>query len=502
MKRIIYITIIAMLVPFAGLAQAFNDDIFYVPRTNNNRVVEQQRAPAPAQATPAVRNGAREIVFIDSQTGAELFLDTDTVFLLSQMSDAVYEQEWLAEDEIADGEFANRINRFHRSETIVFEDPDFFFSEDWGSNITINVVHVDPFWWHRRPISPWGWHAGWYWGWYNPWAWHNPWIWHRPWGWHASWHWGWGWHNPWHSPWGWHAGWGWNHWCGWHGWHRPPVWGGNFAHSRYNVNRRSTSPDRFRNTAAAAPANLRGTAGTADNRTGIRTTTTADNRAGVRTTATTGTRNNPALVADNNRTREAAVTGGRGTTAVSGTRTENAAPNVGGRVTGTVERPAAGTTTRPAAGTTVRQPAAADGSRTVAPAAGNRTQQGTVSTTPRTTQQGTVNTAPRTTTQQGQGTTTTRPAANAPNRANPAVNQNNQQQNRNQQQAAPRTNQNNNNNRSTAPAQTAPSRSSAPSGGSFSAPSGGGRSSAPAGGSGGGGSRSGGSSGGGSGGRR
>ena len=65
----------ALLLPLLGHGQAFVDDIYYSPGDENAQAETPKAEPAN------YKNGAKEIVFIDSNSGEELYLDTDTIFL-------------------------------------------------------------------------------------------------------------------------------------------------------------------------------------------------------------------------------------------------------------------------------------------------------------------------------------------------------------------------------------------------------------------------------------
>ena len=65
----------ALLLPLLGHGQAFVDDIYYSPGD------EKVQAETPKAEPANYKNGAKEIVFIDSNSGEELYLDTDTIFL-------------------------------------------------------------------------------------------------------------------------------------------------------------------------------------------------------------------------------------------------------------------------------------------------------------------------------------------------------------------------------------------------------------------------------------
>ena len=134
----------ALLLPLLGHGQAFVDDIYYSPGD------EEVQAATPKAEPANYKNGAKEIVFIDSNSGEELYLDTDTIFLDSGLpeDDAAYTEEQIAEaqaeEPLPDGEYTTRIKRFHRPGTIIISDADYVdvaYADDGGTDIYINMYN-------------------------------------------------------------------------------------------------------------------------------------------------------------------------------------------------------------------------------------------------------------------------------------------------------------------------------------------------------------------------
>ena len=180
----------ALLLPLLGHGQAFVDDIYYSPGDENAQAETPKAEPAN------YKNGAKEIVFIDSNSGEELYLDTDTIFLDNSLTEYeaaeadaplaetdVQVAEAAEEEPLPDGEYTTRIKRFHRPGTIIITDADYVdvaYDDDGGTDVYINMYgDYDPFWWDY-PSSWWYWgrpyYAG-YWGWYDPWYWNWGWTW-------------------------------------------------------------------------------------------------------------------------------------------------------------------------------------------------------------------------------------------------------------------------------------------------------------------------------------
>ena len=92
----------ALLLPLLGHGQAFVDDIYYSPGD------EKVQAETPKAEPANYKNGAKEIVFIDSNSGEELYLDTDTIFLDNGLTEdeTPYAEEQLAETDVQVAEAA------------------------------------------------------------------------------------------------------------------------------------------------------------------------------------------------------------------------------------------------------------------------------------------------------------------------------------------------------------------------------------------------------------
>lgn len=182
MKRIVFISVLAMLIPMIGMSQnqsTFIDDVYFKPS-------DAKLAPAKTNVKqkPATKNGAREIVFIELKRPDSLVIDSVT--LLGQANDSIdsegnYINEFNGSQ--SDLEYAERIRRFHDPKYTVFiSDPaynDIYFlnSSDWNVYVDGPYAYVTPTWtnpnyWNYR-YNTWGygnWGFGYGYGWNSPWG--------------------------------------------------------------------------------------------------------------------------------------------------------------------------------------------------------------------------------------------------------------------------------------------------------------------------------------------
>lgn len=250
MKTIVSLLILVSLFGLQAYSQQFHDDVYFTPRDAER--LQNQEVRRSAQAVrPNIKNGAREIIYIDSRNNnTNIVIARDTVYVIAEANDSI-----MAEYEISDEtgyyldgftggstelEYAERIRRFHNPKyTIHISDPqytDIYFlnNHDWnvyvdGSYAWVTPTWTNPFWWNYywQPYS------------YNSWAWRS---WRQGWGWHGGWYghhqpWGFGYPNyHWYLPYHYHyggfytgvLGWGYPHYHHYSYWHNPYWGGGSF----------------------------------------------------------------------------------------------------------------------------------------------------------------------------------------------------------------------------------------------------------------------------------
>lgn len=249
MKRLILLANLIALSLLWSFAQsgAVIDDVYLSP--NDAQMIkaakpEKIKIDNQNQST-IIRNGAREIVFIDKD-GNRTTAISDTVYIIDGevYADTLYVEEPDYEEGYylngftgseSDFEYAERIRRFHNPRyTITIADPgysDIYFLDDnyWnvyidGMYATITPTWTNPYWWNYN-YSPYS---------YNSWAWRHNWG-YPSWssfGWGGYYglgysHYG-GWYDPWYSGyygWGNHLGFGWG---GYYGW-GSPYYGGHYG---------------------------------------------------------------------------------------------------------------------------------------------------------------------------------------------------------------------------------------------------------------------------------
>ena len=245
MKKIVFLSLVALCLPWGLMAQGVVDDLYYVPSkkekaeqkkdtretvvvTDADQVVVKSQAPQTVRATA----GTTTVVVRDTK-GRTLDVDAynrrydakdydftaqgDTLYIDEQVDDGL-DGEWVGgfDGSAEDYEYATRIIRFRNPRYAIPVSSPLYFDVVYGLNTWDWNVYYDGFyayafptftnrlWWDWRFNSfgwwgypyygwSWGWH-GWYDPWYHSgWAWHHP-HWHHPWhpgpGWGAPHHWG------------------------------------------------------------------------------------------------------------------------------------------------------------------------------------------------------------------------------------------------------------------------------------------------------------------------
>ena len=242
----IFVLLISMVMYLP--AQDIVDDIYFKPSDANKALTTEKIK----SAKPNYKNGAKEIIYIDTKKNKSLIIDKDTVYLLSEMNDSIAlaeETDSIAEDGYylndfnggkTEYEYAERIRRFHNPKyTIHISDPqytDIYFLDDnyWnvyvdGSYAWVTPTWTNPFWdnYFWRPYS------------YNSWYWRNSWY-GSPYAYYNSWNYGYPWNYGYYG--GYYGGWGYPYYSGYHHWNHYPYWGNTITTSRnqnYNeANRR------------------------------------------------------------------------------------------------------------------------------------------------------------------------------------------------------------------------------------------------------------------------
>ncbi len=195
-----YVLLATIMTVLNVSAQRFIDDIYFTPKD-----AQQEHVRLKGK----VKNGAREVVFVDTIKSELKLPDTLTVqvdtatsvmtdSMVIDLAEGTYLNGFTGSEE--DFEYTQRIYRFHNPRiTVQVGDPaynDIYFLDDdlWN-------VYIDPY--NYAYVTP---------------TWTNPYYWdymYRPYA-YGSWTWRW---NP-YASWGWNSYWGWNHHWGW-----DPYWG-------------------------------------------------------------------------------------------------------------------------------------------------------------------------------------------------------------------------------------------------------------------------------------
>lgn len=224
-------TTISLIVLLACLSvylpgQDLVDDVYFKP-SDAQKITQRESVKI---TRPNYKNGAKEIIYIDSRDNKDLVLTNDSIYLLGEINDSIAytenSEENFNEDEgyylndfkgsASDLEYAERIRRFHNPKfTIHISDPrytDIYFLDDYDWNVYIDGSYAwvtptwtNPFWdnYFWRPYS------------YNSWYWRN--SWYSPYSYYNSWY-----GSPWHGGYygNYYGGWG-GYYGGYYGWSNP-----------------------------------------------------------------------------------------------------------------------------------------------------------------------------------------------------------------------------------------------------------------------------------------
>ncbi len=193
MKRFTFIAFISMLISFSGTSQNQTsfDDIYFKPSDAKKMQKIQNN-----NETPNEKNGAKEIIYIDSNNENSKIVDNsqvapgDTAQVLAEANDSTDNNQQQGHylngfnGNQSDLEYAERIRRFHNPKYEIFiGDPrynDIYFlnNSDWNVYVDGSYAYVTPTWtnpyWMDYNFNPYSWSSpfGYYNNWYNsPWGW-------------------------------------------------------------------------------------------------------------------------------------------------------------------------------------------------------------------------------------------------------------------------------------------------------------------------------------------
>ena len=255
MKKIVFLSLVALCLPWTLAAQSVVDDLYYVPSkkekaeqkkdrpknetvvvTPADEVVVKSNTPmtvhaSDGQTTVVVRDAKGNTRDVDEYnrryeaSDYDFTAQNDTLYIDEKPYDGL-DGEWVGgefEGSADDYEYATRIIRFRNPRYAIPISSPLYFDvvyglNTWDWNVYTDGLYAYAFptftnrlWWDWRYNWSWGWpYYGWNWGWsgfYFGWGgFYAGWS-----GWYGP---GWGWHHPYYGP-----GWGWHH----H--HHPSYWG-------------------------------------------------------------------------------------------------------------------------------------------------------------------------------------------------------------------------------------------------------------------------------------
>ena len=246
MKKIVFLSLVALCLPWGLMAQGVVDDLYYVPSkkekaeqkkntretvvvTDADQVVVKSNAPQTVRATAGtttvvVRDTKGKTMDVDAYnrrydaSDYDFTAQGDTLYIDEQVDDGL-DGEWVGgfDGSQDDYEYATRIIRFRNPRYAIPVSSPLYFDvvyglNTWDWNVYYDGLYAYAFptftnrlWWDWRfnSVGWWGYpYYGWGWGWsswYDPWF-YGGWAWHHP-HWHHPWHPGPGWGGP-SRPWG------------------------------------------------------------------------------------------------------------------------------------------------------------------------------------------------------------------------------------------------------------------------------------------------------------
>lgn len=237
MKKIVFLSLIALCLPWTLVAQSVVDDLYYVPskkekaeKKNNtarvetvvvtptDKVVVKSNSPMIVHASDGqtkvvvrdMKGNARDIDEYNRRYDAsdyEFTAQNDTLYIDEKPDDGL-DGEWVGGEFNGfadDYEYATRIIRFRNPRYAISISSPLYFDvvyglNTWDWNVYYDGLYAYAFptftnrlWWDWR-FNSYGWwgypYYGWGWSsWYDPWFWGGGWAWHHP---------------HWHHP---HGGW-------------------------------------------------------------------------------------------------------------------------------------------------------------------------------------------------------------------------------------------------------------------------------------------------------
>ena len=255
MKKIVFLSLLALCLPWTLAAQSVEDDLYYVPskkkteqkkeekktdtgirRASDDVIVVETRKPVVSVAsaggtTVVVKDKKGNVRDVDEynrryDSKEYSFAQADDTLYIEEKTVPDPDGEWVNgfDGSQDDYEYAMRIIRFRNPRYAISISSPLYWDvvyglNSWDWNVYTDGLYAYAFptftnrlWWDWRYNWSWGWpYYGWSWGWngfYFGWG-----GFYAGWGgWHGP---GWGWHHPYYGP-GW--SWGWHH-------HHPGGWG-------------------------------------------------------------------------------------------------------------------------------------------------------------------------------------------------------------------------------------------------------------------------------------
>lgn len=321
MKKIVFLSLLALCLPWTLAAQSVEDDLYYVP---SKKKAEQKTEQTGEQT---VRKAPENVVVVETQKPVVCTNSGNTTTIVvkdkkgnvrdvdeynrrynskeydfTQNEDTLYieekavpdpEGEWVGgfDGSQDDYEYAMRLIRFRNPRYAISISSPLYWDvvyglNSWDWNVYTDGLYAYAFptftnrlWWDWR-YNSYGWGLGWpYYGWNWGWG-----------GWYS------GWYGGWYAGWGgWYGGWGWG-WPYYHyphyypGWHHPGP--GHWASRDTYTTRRSSGRSVYRNgTVVSNQGSVRSTNGRVSGTTSYRSgnqngTTTVRRVVGSRSTTT------------------------------------------------------------------------------------------------------------------------------------------------------------------------------------------------------------------------
>ncbi len=275
MKKIVLLSLFALCLPLAVMAQSNNDDLYFVPSKEKKQEAEKtpvKKVPEKRTVTTNIYTAPGTTVVVQDRKGNkrdmrdvdeynrrydakdnEFAMEDDTLYVKEKaISDP--DGEWVngfngSQD---DYEYAERIIRFRNPRFAVSISSPLYWDIVYGANSWDWNVYTDGFYAYAFPTFTnrlwWDWR-------YNSYG--------------PGWGWGWGWSSPYYAWGGYYPGYWGGYWGGWYGggyWghhhHYHPGWGGGghywASHNTY-TNRRSYGPSRVSTSSRVNGSSIRRT---------------------------------------------------------------------------------------------------------------------------------------------------------------------------------------------------------------------------------------------------